>query len=606
MNSNENKSEDKDLLTLTQAAKQLNVTKQTIYNWVHTNKIEYVTLPNNRRRYKINSFLHKDEGKKKELEQEKKTTEKELYTQESLLENKQMTCNDRYLISEKVIQTLESSKTSEAELTTRKEDFSPWWNSWCQEKSQLLWLPTEIDSVDSDLNSWNQSSNSIKPTSWFSITRIIPKKKKWFKISFPSLQCSLAGTMVLENTNKKSKKTLKLQKRNKYKRKKKKTNHLHRTWKCRLYPTVEQRKILRKWFGTARYCYNDVISRHLKHKENVFDFSIREIVLENIPFEHKSVNLEVKRNAIKEAVDTLSAGGNDFRFRTRKDRSESIYVRNGCVSIKKNTIFPTTFGKISTRGKKLLPPILDGSRLVRKGKKYYLDIVDLKEPSKITFKESKVNNTICALDPGSHTFLDYYSPLDCGKIGDKVAPSIFRQCKRIDKLISKSVKSKSKLKYRLKRSLERSREKLKNRIDDLHWKAASFLCKKYTHIFLPHFETQKMCQKTRNRKIKNKTARNMLTLSHFLFSERLRSKAEETGTTIFKLNEPYTSQLCGRCFNLNTKLRMKDRIYKCSSCDLQIDRDSNAARNILLRGLKLLNECEVSDLVRWEVPPFTL
>lgn len=529
--------------------------------------------------------------------------------QESPPENKKMISKDKLSISKENTQHIDLSKILEVESTTKDEDFDPWLLPYYKELSRKLWLPTKTDCVDSDLNLLSSSANDTVPTSWFSITRNLPKKKKWFKISYPSLQSSPAGVMVLESTNKKSKKTLKHKKKTKYKRKKKAVNGLHRSYVFRLFPNPEQRRILRQWFGTARYCYNQIIAKHKKDKNIPLTYTTRDQTLKEIPFDHKQVNLEVKKNAIKEAFDTISAGGDDFKFRSKKSKSESVYVRQSGVSTVQNTIFPMTFGKktdvgpFSLKGKTLFKPELDGSKLVRKGDKYYLHIIKIKKEPRVIFKEKgKRENTICALDPGTHTFMDYYSNLDCGKIGKEAGSQVIRHCLRIDKMISKSSTLNSRKKYKMKRAIQRERERLKNKTSELHWKTASFLCNHYDHIFLSHFETSNMAKKQR-RKIKSKTVRKMLTLSHFLFSQRLISKAEEKGVVVYKLQEPYTSQLCGNCHNKNKGLKLSDREYKCKHCNIKIDRDYNGARNILLRGLTLLNEQGLISL-RWEMPPF--
>lgn len=533
----------------------------------------------------------------------------ELSIQEFPLENKKMISKDKSTISEKNIQHIDLSKILEVESTTKEEDFDPWLIPYYKELSQKLWLPTRTDCVASDSNLLSSSANDTIPTSWFSITRNCPKNKKWFKISYPSLQSSPAGVMVLESTNRKSKKILKHKKKSKHKRKKKSVDGLHRSYEFRLFPTPKQRLILRQWLGTARYCYNQIIAKHKKDKNIPLTYTTRDETIKEIPFDHKQVNLEIKKNAIQEAFNTISAGGDNFEFRSRKSKSESVYVRQGCVSTVQNTIFPRTFGKntdvgpISLKGKTLFKPELDGSKLIRRGDKYYLHIVKIKKQPEIIFKEKgSSRNTICALDPGTHTFMDYYSNLDCGKIGSEAGAHVIRHCLRIDKMISKSTTLNSRKRYKLKKAILRSREKLKNKVTELHWKTASFLCDHYDHIFLSHFETSNMAQKQR-RKIKSKTVRKMLTLSHFLFSQRLISKAEEKGTVVYKLQEPYTSQLCGNCHLMNKGLKLSDREYKCKHCNIKIDRDYNGARNILLRGLTLLNEQGLISL-RWEIPPF--
>lgn len=384
-------------------------------------------------------------------------------------------------------------------------------------------------------------------------------------------------------------------------RKKKPVDGLIRGRVLRIYPTIEQRNELRKWFGTARYCYNQVIA---KHKNDALDYdTIREEVLNNIEFEHKNVNLEVKRAAITEALIAINNGGNSFQFRSKKDHEESIHIRKECVSELKQTVFPKTFQTLKVKGGVIKKPSLDGSRVIRKRNRYYIFITEVRKPEEVSLRIGGVANKCVALDPGTYTFMDYYSNLDCGKIAPEAGPHVHRLCRRIDKLISKKDKTPCrKLRYHLKRAITKARIKLQNKKNDLHWKVVSFLCDNYSYIFLPHFETSSMSKKS-TRRIRSKTVRQMLTLSHYSFFQKLKSKAEEKNVLVYKLNEHYTSKLCGRCFTLNNKLRLIDRTYHCKSCKLKIDRDFNAARNIFIHGLQLIKEQRTFGSLRWEVPP---
>ena len=46
-----------------------------------------------------------------------------------------------------------------------------------------------------------------------------------------------------------------------------------------------------------------------------------------------------------------------------------------------------------------------------------------------------------------------------------------------------------------------------------------------------------------------------------------------------------SSKMCSKCGNIKHDLRLSDRIYHCNVCGLSIDRDLNAAINILHMGL---------------------
>ncbi|RHZ56880.1 hypothetical protein Glove_396g97 [Diversispora epigaea] len=61
-------------------------------------------------------------------------------------------------------------------------------------------------------------------------------------------------------------------------------------------------------------------------------------------------------------------------------------------------------------------------------------------------------------------------------------------------------------------------------------------------------------------------------------------------------DEHYTSKTCGNCGYLHQKLR-SNKTFKCSQCQIEMDRDINAARNILLRYLTL-NMSQI-DGSRW-------
>jgi putative transposase len=71
------------------------------------------------------------------------------------------------------------------------------------------------------------------------------------------------------------------------------------------------------------------------------------------------------------------------------------------------------------------------------------------------------------------------------------------------------------------------------------------------------------------------------------FLSMVRVKAEWAGRSFIAVNPAYTSQDCSRCGH-RQKLPLSERIYRCPCCSLEMDRDLNAARNILRLGLQAL------------------
>jgi len=130
------------------------------------------------------------------------------------------------------------------------------------------------------------------------------------------------------------------------------------------------------------------------------------------------------------------------------------------------------------------------------------------------------------------------------------------------------------------------REKIRNIVKDLHCKLAKYLCSNYNNILLPEFKSQGMVKKG-NRKIGSKTARAIMTWSHYTFKQRLINKAKEyPWVKVFIVTEEFTSKTCGKCGKLNNTLGSK-KIFNCGSCDFNADRDHNGARNILLKFLSV-------------------
>ncbi|CAG8637169.1 35692_t:CDS:2, partial [Racocetra persica] len=87
------------------------------------------------------------------------------------------------------------------------------------------------------------------------------------------------------------------------------------------------------------------------------------------------------------------------------------------------------------------------------------------------------------------------------------------------------------------------------------------------------------------RKIRSKTARMMLTWSHYRFRMFLHHKAREfVSCKVTECTEEYSSKTCGNCRSINKKLG-GSKIFRCDSCSLEIDRDMNGARNILLKRI---------------------
>lgn len=82
-------------------------------------------------------------------------------------------------------------------------------------------------------------------------------------------------------------------------------------------------------------------------------------------------------------------------------------------------------------------------------------------------------------------------------------------------------------------------------------------------------------------------AKSIADASWSAFFSQLAAKAEEVGRKFVKVNPAYTSQTCNRCGH-RQKMPLDVRIFNCPCCQMQLDRDLNAAINIRAVGLHSL------------------
>ncbi len=88
---------------------------------------------------------------------------------------------------------------------------------------------------------------------------------------------------------------------------------------------------------------------------------------------------------------------------------------------------------------------------------------------------------------------------------------------------------------------------------------------------------------TRKRKHKRRLNREILSQNWSLLRSQLKYKAAWAGREYVEVNPKFTSQDCSRCHARNNPKRSET--YRCAACGLVIDRDVNAAINILAAGV---------------------
>lgn len=178
-------------------------------------------------------------------------------------------------------------------------------------------------------------------------------------------------------------------------------------------------------------------------------------------------------------------------------------------------------------------------------------------------QKSKAQRRICGIDMGVRHFATIYDTLHGVIHIDVDTMGIFGR----NKLPSK---------YQLQR--------LDQQIDQFHVRFIQFLVRNYSLIVIGNLSVEEDdYKKDFNRALKMKhfnytKFRNLLIKHTF--------PRQETGCTVFVVDEFRTSKTCSACHYYDKNWCCNDSFFRCKKCKVKLNRDLNAAKNILNTVLK--------------------
>lgn len=372
----------------------------------------------------------------------------------------------------------------------------------------------------------------------------------------------------------------------------------------RLYPNKEQRVLIDRTLGCSRFVYNHVLA--LK-KELWEDYKLLfNPNLKSFKEEWKFLTKVPSQALANSYMDCMTAFNNFFNYLKGKSKAKQ------------------SFPKFHKKGQK------DSFRIAatKTSKGYDIRIEDyeyIKVPklSKIKFRNynnidwSKVhiyNITIkktptnkyfaslcceipepkyvvpkfnaCGFDLGLKDFAIF----DSGEVVEN--PKYYRKTefriKKTQRVLSKCVKfSKNYKKVQLK--LTKLHEKIKNQRKDFQHKLSRKIVNENQVIVSEGLNVKGMLK---NRKL----AKSIQDASFSSFCNMISYKANEQHRQYMKIGTFYpSSKLCHCCGFKYKGLKLEERFWTCPQCGIYLDRDENAAINILQEGLRILSRDTVGS-----------
>jgi putative transposase len=129
------------------------------------------------------------------------------------------------------------------------------------------------------------------------------------------------------------------------------------------------------------------------------------------------------------------------------------------------------------------------------------------------------------------------------------------------------------------RELQKAHEHIRNQRKNFHHQLSDWLVKNFCFIFAEDLNIKALAG--------SMLAKSVMDAGWAIFLAMIAYKAASAGRIFLAVNPKGTTQLCSACGTRVVK-GLSQRWHSCPQCGLELDRDENAARNILRLGLSLV------------------
>jgi putative transposase len=362
---------------------------------------------------------------------------------------------------------------------------------------------------------------------------------------------------------------------------------MEKSYKFRAYPSKEQTAELNRQMYLSKQLYNALLEKSKEHFKDTgktftkFDMNKWITKEKKLHPEYAEIYSQVLQNIsdriskayqnfFRRAKEKRNGKKIDVGFpRFRKFVSSLTYPQSG-FKVKKKTAYLSTIGNINFVNHREIEGKIKTCNIKKtKSGEWYITFSaeQRTKPFKSNGKEK------AGMDLGLKT----YAMLSDGSIfqNKKIPKNMELHKKTLQRRISRKHKGSYNRKKAVRRYAGYAEHISRIRQDFLH-KLSYNLVNSYSFIA---YEELNIAGMVKNHHL----AKSISESSWGNFTQLLQYKAESAGCVAVGVNPKNTSQTCSECGNIE-KIELKDRIFNCTKCSLQIDRDLNASKNILKRA----------------------
>ena len=361
-----------------------------------------------------------------------------------------------------------------------------------------------------------------------------------------------------------------------------------KSYKYRIYPNKKQQELIRKTFGCTRYVYNYYLDKRKKLYETdkttyTYVKCAKDLTQLKKEFEWlkevDSVGLQTSLKDLDVAYKNFFSGSAGYpKFKSRKNRHQSYrtsFTNNNITFMDRHIKLPK-LGLVKVRDKQVPQGrILNATISQEPDGRFYCSLCC----TDVSFVQLSKTNQFVGIDLG---LVDFAIFSDGIKIEN---PRFFEKSeKKLAKLqrdlSRKSIGSNRWDKARVK--VAKLQKHISNQRKDFLQKLTTSIVRKYDIICIEDLDVKSMKETEltiRNRRVSD--------VSWSEFRRQLTYKSTWYGRALSVVDRYYpSSQICDYCGHIDGKKAETIRFWVCPKCNSKLDRDINAAINILNEGLK--------------------
>ncbi len=372
---------------------------------------------------------------------------------------------------------------------------------------------------------------------------------------------------------------------------------MKKSFKIRLLPTEEQEILMWKSIGCSRFAYNWALNRSNELYKQGVKYNMSNIRKEFTQLKKqegfKWLN-EVSNTTMVESMRNLDKAFKTFfktkigypKFKSKRKSKQSFYVRCDNLYFLEEKCNIEKIGKVKYKTNYKIP---QGRNVIKfsnpycsyDGKYWYLSFSMEVEENQTTLNK----DLSIGIDLGVKDLAICSNGMIFKNINKtKKVKRINKKLKRLQRKVSKKyelnkqgnkyIKTKNIIK--LEKQIKIIHRKLSNiRHNYIHQTTSTLIKERPYRIVMEDLNVKGM--------MKNKhLSKAIVEQGFYEFKRQIEYKCNFNGIEFVQVDRFYpSSKTCSCCGNIKKDLKLKDRVYKCDNCGLEIDRDYNASLNLM-------------------------